>query len=216
MISYTCPHCGKQLKINDKYAGQQGKCQGCGNEINVPGGFSPNLVQSTSPNTKVSRFTPLQLGCMGCIGLPVGLFVFMIMIGVATYEPLEVSQQSSPANMRTGVSDVQSVTPQYTVTGNGMFAEYNANEIAATAKYEDSIILVTGLIDDIGLDILNNAYVLLDRQNIFGVQCMFEDDEKATLANLVAGKTVTIKGKVSGKFGSILLKECKVVSGGTN
>ena len=31
MISLRCPHCGKTLNIEDQYAGQTGKCNGCGN-----------------------------------------------------------------------------------------------------------------------------------------------------------------------------------------
>jgi len=45
MIELNCPHCGHQLRIDDKYAGQNGKCKACGKGITVPGGdggFEPN------------------------------------------------------------------------------------------------------------------------------------------------------------------------------
>jgi prepilin-type processing-associated H-X9-DG protein len=36
-ISFTCPHCGKQTDVADKYAGQTGPCSGCGQTITIPG-----------------------------------------------------------------------------------------------------------------------------------------------------------------------------------
>lgn len=36
MISLKCPHCGHQMNIDDKYAGQAGKCANCKGDIIVP------------------------------------------------------------------------------------------------------------------------------------------------------------------------------------
>jgi len=36
MINVQCPQCGKQLAIPEQYAGQRGRCNGCGSEIIVP------------------------------------------------------------------------------------------------------------------------------------------------------------------------------------
>ncbi|NLF58728.1 MAG: hypothetical protein GX580_13920 [Candidatus Hydrogenedens sp.] len=36
MICVICPQCGKQLAIPEQYAGQRGRCNGCGGEITVP------------------------------------------------------------------------------------------------------------------------------------------------------------------------------------
>lgn len=36
MITLRCPTCGKTLSIDDQYAGQAGKCNGCGGSILVP------------------------------------------------------------------------------------------------------------------------------------------------------------------------------------
>ena len=36
MISLECPHCGHQMNIDDKYAGQEGKCANCKGDIIVP------------------------------------------------------------------------------------------------------------------------------------------------------------------------------------
>jgi len=43
MVQYTCPHCGKQLRIPEQYCGQWGACVQCGGRIQVP------LVQQPVP-----------------------------------------------------------------------------------------------------------------------------------------------------------------------
>jgi type II secretory pathway pseudopilin PulG len=35
-ISFTCPHCGKQMLVDDQYAGQTGPCSSCGKTITIP------------------------------------------------------------------------------------------------------------------------------------------------------------------------------------
>lgn len=36
MIVFSCPHCGKNLKVHDHLAGQTGTCKGCGELIQAP------------------------------------------------------------------------------------------------------------------------------------------------------------------------------------
>ena len=35
-IPFTCPHCQHETLVEDKYAGESGKCIECGKEITVP------------------------------------------------------------------------------------------------------------------------------------------------------------------------------------
>jgi DNA-directed RNA polymerase subunit RPC12/RpoP len=36
MITFRCEHCGKQFRVEDKFAGRQTTCRGCGGEIQIP------------------------------------------------------------------------------------------------------------------------------------------------------------------------------------
>lgn len=36
MIAFKCSHCGKTLRVDDKYAGQQGTCTQCKNPVTAP------------------------------------------------------------------------------------------------------------------------------------------------------------------------------------
>jgi hypothetical protein len=51
-ISFTCPHCGKQSEVADKYAGQTGPCSGCGQTITIPcgAGQTPFLAAPSAPS----------------------------------------------------------------------------------------------------------------------------------------------------------------------
>lgn len=43
-IPFTCPHCGAQTNVDDRYAGQTGPCSHCGKSITIPfvaGGAAP-------------------------------------------------------------------------------------------------------------------------------------------------------------------------------
>jgi len=57
MIKVLCPTCAKALEIPDEFAGQRGKCQYCGGEIQVPAqapqtlpiDLDQNLVDDMAP-----------------------------------------------------------------------------------------------------------------------------------------------------------------------
>lgn len=106
---------------------------------------------------------------------------------------------------------VQSQSPSYTLTANQLASEYKANEVAADAKYKGHIVVVSGTIQNIGKDIMDQAYVELGGQGFLdGVQCMFTKGEESSVARLSKGSQVTVKGEVSGKIGNVLLNKCSV------
>jgi len=47
-IPFTCPHCGSQTNVDDRYAGQTGPCSHCGKSITIP--FS-SAAQAPPPRT---------------------------------------------------------------------------------------------------------------------------------------------------------------------
>jgi len=109
----------------------------------------------------------------------------------------------------TDTKKVQSQTPSYTLSANQLVSEYKANEVAADAKYKGYIVVVSGTIESIGNDIMDNAYVVIGNQGFLaGVQCTFTKGEKSSVALLSKGQRVIIKGEVSGKMGNVLLNKC--------
>jgi hypothetical protein len=100
------------------------------------------------------------------------------------------------------------------VTATKLVADYEANEVAADAQYKGKLVDVSGTIHAIGKDLLDNPYVALSGNSpsmIFNVQCMFEKSDQAQLASLSKGTRITLRGRVSGKLGNVLVRECSIV-----
>lgn len=92
-----------------------------------------------------------------------------------------------------------------------LMSAYEENEVAADSLYKGQTIIISGQIDDIGKDILDAPYVMVGRgDGLFGVQCMFDKRHEGALGRLRKGMGVRIQGKVSGKLGSVLLRDCQL------
>ena len=99
--------------------------------------------------------------------------------------------------------------PSVTISASKLYKEYNENEIAADEKYKGKIIEVTGVIRDIGNDIMDNAYITLVGDEYFGdIQCYF--NEKSVVAKLSKGKRITVIGSCSGLMMNVQINNCIV------
>jgi hypothetical protein len=99
------------------------------------------------------------------------------------------------------------------VTAPQLVADYKANEVAADEKYKNRLLAVTGKIDRIGKDIMDDMYVTLEsgeRYGIISVQSFFDVSHKDRLTQLRKGQQVTITGTCDGKFGNVLIKDAEL------
>lgn len=104
---------------------------------------------------------------------------------------------------------VKSSDPKSSITAPKLYAEYEANEVAADNHYKGKVVIVNGIVEDIGKDLLDNAYITLVSGNImFGVQCFFAESEEQYFGSLSKGQQVSVKGRVGGKLGNVLLNDC--------
>jgi len=111
----------------------------------------------------------------------------------------------------TDTQKVQSQAPSYTLSANQLYNEYNSNEVAADSKYKGKIVIVTGTIQDIGKDIMDDAYIVIGGGGFLdGVQCTFTKGEQSTVARLSKGQQVRVKGEVAGKMGNVLVNKCSL------
>lgn len=136
----------------------------------------------------------------------VGIIVLFIIIGASSGGGATSDQSKKEANKESE----QVVTPAQKVTAETLMRDYQANEVAADSKYKGQIVEVSGIVDTIGKDILDNPYVSFKTNEvIFTIQCMFDKSQAEQLAGLSKGQKLTVQGKVSGKLGNIILRECK-------
>lgn len=85
------------------------------------------------------------------------------------------------------------------VSSKDISAEYDKNEIAADNKYKGKKVKVTGKIDDIGKDFMDESYVTLEGADLFqGVQVYFKSSEESKLGTLEKGSDLTIEGECDG------------------
>jgi hypothetical protein len=111
----------------------------------------------------------------------------------------------------TDTQKVSTQTPSYTLSAHQLYSDYNSNEVAADSKYKGEVVIVTGTIQDIGKDIMDNAYIVIGGGGFLdGVQCTFTSGQQSSVASLSKGQKVKVKGEVSGKMGNVLVNKCSL------
>ena len=107
--------------------------------------------------------------------------------------------------------DISSQASVHTVTATKLYTEYDDNEVAADLKYKDKVITVSGVVDDIAKDILDDIYVTLKGDEYFGtVQCFFSDSHTNKAASLKKGDRLTIKGLCTGTLMGPIIRGCVI------
>jgi len=109
-----------------------------------------------------------------------------------------------------GAEKISLATPDYVLSANALFNEYDKNSVAADAKYEGKIVKVSGTIQSIGKDIIDTAYLVIGGSGFLdGVQCMLPRGQEGLVASVSKGQYVTLKGKVSGQImGNVIVNNC--------
>jgi len=103
--------------------------------------------------------------------------------------------------------------PAIKVSAVTLAAAYKDNEVAADAKYKGQIVEVTGIVDSIGKDILDTPYITLSttQYSFENIQCMFSKTDEPELAAVTKGKSITLRGEVSGKVMNVQVNGCSIV-----
>jgi hypothetical protein len=99
------------------------------------------------------------------------------------------------------------------ITSKDLSAEYDKNEIAADNKFKGKTVKVTGKVEDIGKDFMDEVYITLEGQDIFqGVQVYFKNSgEEETAATLEKGQDVTIEGNCDGLLLNVQIEDAVFV-----
>jgi hypothetical protein len=107
---------------------------------------------------------------------------------------------------------IQLQSAKYKVTAKHLCREYEANEVAADNKYEGQVVIVTGEIEDIGKDIMDQAYITLVGTGFLNnVHCSFVEGEEPGFSILSKGQHIKIKGEVTGlTMGSVMISNCRL------
>lgn len=95
-----------------------------------------------------------------------------------------------------------------------LYGAYEANEVLADQTYGGRLVEVSGTVENIGLDILDNPYVTLETGGLWSVQCFFTEENSDSLGDLATGQNVSLIGTVDGlAIGTNLtIDDCRIVS----
>jgi prepilin-type processing-associated H-X9-DG protein len=97
-IQFTCPQCGCQTQVDDRFAGQTGPCRTCGATVTVPG--TPTGPFAPPPPSRSSSSTPVLLVALGCGGaaLLLGVPILIALLLPAVQAAREAARRSQCAN----------------------------------------------------------------------------------------------------------------------
>jgi hypothetical protein len=145
--------------------------------------------------TKGKIWLALGIGCGGFL-------IFCIVVAAAfviMYVPMPSSEPT--ARDRAKVEHV---------TAAELVADYQANEVAADGRYKNSLAEITGAVERVGADLAGSQYVTLESgRGLSSVQCFAARQE--SFATLRPAQRVTVRGRVQGKSGNVLVKDCVVI-----
>ena len=122
---------------------------------------------------------------------------------------------SKPAEKAATVQPKQEEVQAIAITAPKLAQAYIDNEVNADSLYKGKLLKISGMIKDIGKDILDTPYVTLETNPsdyITEIQCMFGKGDLAQLAQLKKGSQITVEGNGSGKLMNVLVRNCEIIN----
>ncbi len=111
--------------------------------------------------------------------------------------------------------DVGAILEKTTLTAEELDLVYQADKVAAEAKFADKVLTVSGVVDRLFVnDSLGIHYVVLtgaQRRSVWQVRCTFAAQYIAELKKLNPGQPLTVQGKYGGYGKNIILKDCALL-----
>lgn len=143
--------------------------------------------------------------------------VALLIIGAAAgggSDTPTTSGDSEPVKEETTTTEETTAVEYMEISPDDLLTSYEENEVKGDELYEGQMMKITGAVDDIGKDILENVYITFetaDEFSITSVQCFFDDEtEIEKVMELKPGDSITITGRCDGKFGNVTIKECHI------
>lgn len=190
MAIKKCGECGGQ--VSDKAE----KCPACGAPVKKKAGF-------------------IKLALYG-IGGFFGLFILIGIIAAASGDKKPSASASSPqaAAANQPAAAPEPAAPAF-VDANlpEVLAAYKGNELKGDQLYKGKKIRLTGKVDDVKNDIMNNPFVTIGTGKQFEIpqiQCSLADTEAGKAADLAKGQEITVVGEVTGLMMNVQLDECMI------
>ena len=206
-LQYSCPHCS--TSINPKFK----TCPECGAILSWPTqrqkkplhpGKKASIQNSTDKANKAQEeiHEEQKTGRRKTIYLftiSVSLIGILFLVGFAISMLLQKSSPTVPPDTSlTSASELPPPSLEGTeVTVDELLNAYQVDRKAAEAQYKGKILLITGTVDSIGINLVSIPFVKLAGNGVeaWRVQCIFDKDYESELAEVKRGERITIQGK---------------------
>lgn len=108
-------------------------------------------------------------------------------------------------------ADIRTASPEMNIRAVTLVEEFAADENAATLRYIDKVLSVSGTVTEVAYEPSGQATVFLETGDpMSAVSCSFYEEEAASARSLKKGDMVTIKGKCTGKLADVILNKCSI------
>ena len=101
--------------------------------------------------------------------------------------------------------------PAYKLEAKTLISDYESNENIANSKYLGKIVELHGVIAEKTIDDKGTCNVVLQGQDISGVQCSLQSNAYACIKSLKEGQEIIIKGICTGMLMDVVLVDCVCV-----
>jgi tRNA_anti-like len=100
------------------------------------------------------------------------------------------------------------------LTAPELATAYLNSEQKADEKYKDRVLLITGVVQSVGMDAAEIPYIILTGAGA-QVQTIFIDTYEEAAMDLQVGQQVTIKGRCAGRFANVMMRDAILPTAGT-
>jgi hypothetical protein len=140
----------------------------------------------------------LQLG----VGLGCGAAVLLGLFAVGV-----VAVRSRRA---AAAAQARDSTKMERITAEELLKAYRESDTAADRRFKHYLTEISGTVDSVARGAVGGEFVTLrGSEGLWQVQCFAADGE--SFASLHREASVTLRGRVQGKFGNVLVEDCKIV-----
>lgn len=140
-----------------------------------------------------------------------GVILVLMVIGSGS-ESEDPTASGNPSRNNAATTTVTTQPPMIEVNAYDLMKEYKENEVAADQKYKGKVFKVTGVVENIGTDILDDVYITLETEDgFYSIQCYFsKQSEIDKVASLQKGQQITLEGRCSGMTLNVIMKNCEI------
>lgn len=108
-------------------------------------------------------------------------------------------------------AEVKTAKSEFTVSASQITREFNENEIAANAKYENKVGEVTGTLEKI-TENFGKKGIMIKGSGYEYVTASFPNSATDELIKLKTGQRITVKGECEGMSYNVVFRNCVIVT----